>query len=111
MDHSKPFNKSSERRPVFWAMRAGFQVFEVIRKHLEREGLRICARISGGFTAGKYARQFGYFSDSPAIIFLFEFYAKRDHVTMVIKEAVYLPLPCRIFSLHGRCTTIVVTYL
>lgn len=70
-------------------------MFEAIGKHSEGESLRLCTCISRGFTVGKYARQFGYFSDPPAVVFLFEFHAKRNHLTIVIQKAVDLPLPYR----------------
>jgi hypothetical protein len=48
-------------------------VFETIRKNPKRERLRFRPRIPWVFTVGKHTRQFGYFGNPPAVVFLLDF--------------------------------------
>ena len=59
-------------------------MFETIRKNPECKRLRFRPRIPWIFTVGKYTRQFSYFGDPSAVVFLFQFNTKRNHAIIVI---------------------------
>jgi len=63
-------------------------VFETIRKYPERKRLRSGPRIPGVVTVGEHAWQLGHFGNPPAIFFLLEFHAKRNHTMIVIRDVV-----------------------
>ena len=63
-------------------------MFETIGNYSERKGLRPCLRIPGGVTIGENARKFSDLGNPPAVLFLLELHAKRNHMAIVIQDVV-----------------------